>query len=118
MNDFLQTLPAELDGVKGILPAAVQVILGVFVCVVLPFVAGWLRRRVAAEKNEALAYWVDKAVEAVEQMPAKDLGGEKTGENKKEFVVGFLLDLNPKWDEDVVRVLVEAAVLGMKRGNM
>jgi hypothetical protein len=65
----------------------------------------YIRQRIGEEKAENLKKWVSVGVKAAEQ-----LYGSKTGQQKKEYVVSFLLSKGIVVDVDEVEALIEAEV--------
>ena len=65
----------------------------------------YIKKKISAEKLEELKKWVTVAVSAAEQ-----LYGSKTGQQKKEYVVAFLLSKGIVFDVDEVNALIEAEV--------
>lgn len=60
-------------------------------------------------KQENLENWVRKAVESAEQ-----LYGSKTGQQKKEYVVSFLLTQSLVFDVDAITTMIESEVYNLK----
>lgn len=73
--------------------------------VITTFIIPLLRKKLSNEKLSELKKWVSVAVRAAEQ-----LYGSKTGQQKKEYVVGFLLSKGIVFDIDEVNALIEAEV--------
>ncbi len=71
----------------------------------IPFVKG----RLNSDKQAQLKEWVKIAVKAAEQ-----LFGGKTGQQKKEYVVSFLLSKGIVFDVDEVTALIESEVFKLK----
>lgn len=69
------------------------------------FLIPQLKNRLSEEKREQLLYWTEVAVKAAEQ-----LYGSKTGQQKKEYVVSFLLSKGIVFDVDEVTALIESEV--------
>lgn len=69
------------------------------------FLIPQLKNRLSEEKREQLLYWTEVAVKAAEQ-----LYGSKTGQQKKEYVVSFLLSKGIVFDIDEVTALIESEV--------
>lgn len=79
----------------------VTLISALITCFLIPS----LKNRLSAEKREQLLYWVNIAVKAAEQ-----LYGSKTGQQKKEYVVSFLLSKGIVFDVDEVTAMIESEV--------
>ena len=73
------------------------------------FLIPQLKNKLNKEKREKLLYWTEIAVKAAEQ-----LYGSKTGQQKKEFVVAFLLSKGIVFDVDEVTALIESEVYKLK----
>ena len=69
------------------------------------FVIPALKQRLSADKREKLIFWTRTAVRAAEQ-----LYGSKTGQQKKDYVVAFLLSKGIVADIDEVTALIESEV--------
>lgn len=69
------------------------------------FLIPTLKKKLSEEKRSELLYWVNVAVKAAEQ-----LFGSKTGKEKKEYVVSFLLSKGIVFDIDEVTALIESEV--------
>lgn len=72
---------------------------------VTTFLIPYLKQRLGEEKEKKLLFWVQTAVRAAEQ-----LFGSKTGQQKKEYVVAFLLSKGIVFDVDEVTALIESEV--------
>ena len=82
-----------------------EIIITVLSAVVTGFLIPSLKNKLSAEKREQLIYWVNIAVRAAEQ-----LFGSKTGKQKKEYVVSFLLSKGIVFDIDEVTAIIESEV--------
>lgn len=69
------------------------------------FLIPQLKNKLSEEKREQLLYWTEVAVKAAEQ-----LYGSTTGQQKKEYVVSFLLSKGIVFDIDEVTALIESEV--------
>lgn len=89
----------------------ITLISAVISCFLIPT----LKRRLSKDKQEQLLYWVNIAVEAAEQ-----LYGSKAGQQKKEYVVAFLLSKGIVFDVDEVTAMIESEVykLSLKTGKV
>ena len=74
------------------------------------FLIPQLKNRLNEEKREKLCYWTEVAVKAAEQ-----LYGSKTGQQKKEYVVSFLLSKGIVFDVDEVTALIESEVYNLNK---
>lgn len=88
-----------IEGLIGILSFIITV-------VVIPFI----KSKINENKYEALKKWVKVAVMAAEQ-----LFGSKTGQQKKDYVVAFLLSKGIVFDVDEVTALIESEVYKLKK---
>ena len=82
-----------------------EFIITVLSAVVTGFVIPVLKRKLTEEKQNELLYWVQVAVKAAEQ-----LFGSKTGQQKKEYVVSFLLSKGIVFNVDEVTSMIESEV--------
>lgn len=87
--------------ITDIIEAAVVLISALVTTFLLPF----LKQRLSDEKRQKLIFWVETAVKAAEQ-----LYGSKTGQQKKDYVVAFLLSKGIVADVDEVTALIESEV--------
>lgn len=96
-------------------PVMLSVLVGVLIVLVVlgwRLAVQWARTNGIQAENDAWAqvqYFAGVAVKAADQM----LAGE-TGEEKLEYVLSVLDKLFPNLDEEVIRAIVEAAVLETK----
>lgn len=72
---------------------------------ILPKLTQCLNKKLTAEQMSVLKDWVKIAVAAAEQ-----LYGSKAGQQKKEYVVSFLLSKGIVFDVDEVTALIESEV--------
>lgn len=82
-----------------------QAIIALISVLITTFLVPLLKKKLSAEKLEELKKWVGIAVNAAEQ-----LYGSKTGQQKKEYVVAFLLSKGIVFDVDEVNAMIEAEV--------
>ena len=73
--------------------------------VISAFLIPYIKNQLSENKRSQLIFWVKTAVEAAEQ-----LFGSKTGQQKKEYVVSFLLSKGIVVDIDEVTALIESEV--------
>ncbi len=88
-----------------IIEALIALISAIITLFILPKLTLCLKERLSAEQMTALREWVKIAVTAAEQ-----LYGSKTGQQKKEYVVSFLLSKGIVFDVDEVMALIESEV--------
>lgn len=88
-----------------LIEAFITLISAIITLFVLPKLTACLREKLSAEQLSALKEWVKIAVTAAEQ-----LYGSKTGQQKKEYAVSFLLSKGIVFDVDEVTALIESEV--------
>lgn len=86
--------------------ALFEILISILSVIVSCFLIPWLKEKLSAEKLEKLVKWVKIAVEAAEQ-----LYGSGMGQQKKEYVVSFLLSKGIKFDANEVEAIIESSVL-------
>ena len=84
-----------------IFEAIITIVSLVLTGIVIPFI----KQRIGEEKTENLKKWVSVGVKAAEQ-----IYGSKTGQQKKEYVVSFLLSKGIVFNVDEVEAMIEAEV--------
>lgn len=82
-----------------------QAVITLVSLIITTFLVPYLRKKLSAERFEELKSWVRIAVGAAEQLCAG-----KTGIEKKEYVVAFLLSKGIVFDVDEVNALIESEV--------
>ncbi len=82
-----------------------QAVIALISVIITTFLIPLLKKRLSDEKLEELKKWISVAVKAAEQ-----LYGSKTGQQKKEFVLSFLMDKGIIFDAAEVATLIEAEV--------
>lgn len=82
-----------------------EAVIALISVLITTFIIPLLKRKLSAEKSEELKKWVSIAVTAAEQ-----LYGSKTGQQKKEYVLSFLLDKGIVFDAAEVAAMIEAEV--------
>lgn len=90
--------------------AIIELIITLLSAVMTAFIIPVLKQKLSAEKTDRLRFWVKTAVSAAEQ-----LYGGKTGEQKKKYVVNFLLSKGIVFDVDEVSALIESEVYKLTR---
>lgn len=88
-----------------------QAIIALVSVLITTFLIPFLKKKLSAERLEELKKWVSIAVKAAEQ-----LYGSKTGQQKKEYVVAFLLSKGIVFDVDEVNALIESEVYKLTQG--
>ncbi|MBQ6601306.1 MAG: holin [Clostridia bacterium] len=89
----------------------IQAIIALVSVLITTFLIPFLKKKLSAERLEELKKWVSIAVKAAEQ-----LYGSKTGQQKKEYVVAFLLSKGIVFDVDEVNTLIESEVYKLTQG--
>lgn len=87
------------------LTSIIEIMIALLSALITTFIIPILRQRLSAEKYQNLKTWVGIAVNAAEQ-----LYGSKTGQQKKEYVVAFLLSKGLVFDVDEVNAIIENEV--------
>lgn len=88
----------------------IQAFIALISAVITGFFIPYLKKKISVQKFEELKKWVGVAVEAAEQ-----LYGSKAGQQKKEYVVSFLLSKGIVFDVDEVTALIESEVYKLKK---
>lgn len=88
-----------------------QAVITLLATLITTFLVPYLRKKLSAEKLDELRKWVSVAVNAAEQ-----LYKDKSGIDKKEFVVAFLLSKGIVFDVDEVNALIESEVHKLIKG--
>ncbi len=88
-----------------IIEAVIMLISAFITLFILPKITQFLKKRLSTEQMNTLREWVKIAITAAEQ-----LYGSKTGQQKKEYVVSFLLSKGIVFDVDDVTALIESEV--------
>lgn len=89
-----------------------QAIIALLATLITTFLVPFIKKKLSAEKTEELRKWVGVAVKAAEQ-----IYGSKTGQEKKEYVLSFLLSKGFKFDVDEVAALIESEVYKLTQGD-
>lgn len=83
----------------------IECVIALLSAVISAFLIPYLKTQLSETKQAKLSFWVRTAVRAAEQ-----LFGSKTGQQKKEYVVAFLLSKGIVVDVDEVTALIESEV--------
>lgn len=83
----------------------IQALIALVSVIITTFLIPLLKKKLSVEKLEELKKWVGIAVNAAEQ-----LYGSKTGQQKKDYVISFLLSKGIVFDEKEVAAMIEAEV--------
>lgn len=87
----------------------IEAVIGLVSLIVTGFLIPFLKQKLSNEKREKLKSWVSIAVAAAEQI----MKG-KTGLEKKEYVVSFLLSKGLVFDIDEVTAMIESEVYKLR----
>lgn len=90
----------------------IQAVITLLATLITTFLIPYIRKKLSAEKLEELKKWVAIAVNAAEQ-----LYGSKTGQQKKEYVLSFLLDKGIVFDAAEVATMIEAEVYKLTKAD-
>lgn len=82
-----------------------QALITLLATIVTTLLIPWLKKKLSAERLDELKKWVHIAVQSAEQIMSS-----KTGLEKKEYVVSFLLSKGIVFDVDEVNALIESEV--------
>jgi hypothetical protein len=83
----------------------IECVIALIGAIVSAFIIPYLKTQLTESKRARLSFWLKTAVEAAEQ-----LFGSKTGQQKKEYVIAFLLSKGLVFDVDEVTALIESEV--------
>ncbi|MBQ7296365.1 MAG: holin [Clostridia bacterium] len=83
----------------------IECVIALLSAIVSAFLIPYIKNQLSENKRSHLNFWVKTAVKAAEQ-----LFGSKTGQQKKEYVVAFLLSKGIVVDIDEVTALIESEV--------
>ena len=90
----------------------IEIVVALLSALVTTFLIPYIKKKISAEKLVELQKWVGIAVDAAEQ-----IYGSKTGNQKKEYVVAFLLSKGIVFDTQEVNALIEAEVHKLTGGK-
>ena len=79
---------------------------------VTTFLLPYIRQKLSDEKRQKLIFWIETAVKAAEQ-----IYGSKTGQQKKDYVVAFLLSKGIVANVDEVTALIESEVYKLTKAE-
>lgn len=83
----------------------IELVISVFSLVASLYIIPYLKQKLNAEKTQKLQAWTEIAVRAAEQ-----LYGSKTGQQKKDYAISFLLSKGLVFDVDEVTAMIESEV--------
>lgn len=87
------------------LTPVIELVIALASALITTFLIPYLKQKLSTEKYENLRKWVSLAVEAAEK-----IYGSKTGQQKKEYVVSFLLSKGLVFDVEEVNAMIESEV--------
>ena len=85
--------------------AIIECVIALIGALVSAFLLPYLKAQMTQDKRARLSFWLKVAVEAAEQ-----LFGSKTGQQKRDYVIAFLLSKGLVFDVDEVTALIESEV--------
>ena len=87
-----------------------EAVLALIAAIISVFLVPYLKSRTTIQQQMEISTWVAIAVEAAEQI----YKGSGRGQEKKEYVIGWLEEHNITVDEDKLDCLIESAVYNLK----
>ena len=96
-----------------IFQALILLISSIITIYIVPKVKSYLAAKLTAEQRENLKQWVKVAVAAAEQL----IKGSGKGEEKKQYVMSFLLSKGITFDTEEVTALIESEVYKLTQGS-
>lgn len=91
----------------------IEIVISLISALITAFVIPLLKQKLSECKQEKLKFWVETAVAAAEQ-----IYGSKTGQQKKNYVVNFLLSKGIVVNVDEVAALIESEVYKLSAGQV
>lgn len=92
----------------------IQVVFSFISIILASFIIPYLKLKLNDEQLKKITKWVDIAVRAAEQMPELE---DKTGEQKKTFVLNFLNGEGIKLSEEQLDLIIESSVNVLKNSQ-
>ena len=89
-------------------------VIAVVAIAITAYLVPWIKSRTTAAQREEINEWVKIAVQAAEQLCNSGKLGNK--EEKKQYVVDFLVQKNLKIELTELDKMIEAAVLEINKG--
>lgn len=83
----------------------IQAVIALLSAIITGFIIPYIKKKITKERLEELKSWVEIAVRAAEK-----LYGSKTGQQKKDYVVAFLLSKGIVFDVEEVNTMIESEV--------
>lgn len=90
----------------------VEALFALIATVISVILIPYIRSKTTEKQQQTINGWIRIAVAAAEQI----FNGEGRGEEKKQYVLGFLSDKGFKLDENSLDAMIEAAVLELNSG--
>ena len=90
----------------------IEAVLVLISALITTFLLPYLKQKLSDEKRQKLIFWIETAVKAAEQ-----LYGSKAGQQKKDYVVAFLLSKGIVADIDEVTALIESEVYKLTKAG-
>ena len=90
----------------------IEAVIVLLSALVTTFLLPYIRQKLSDEKRQKLIFWIETAVKAAEQ-----IYGSKTGQQKKDYVVAFLLSKGIVADVDEVTALIESEVYKLTKAG-
>ena len=90
----------------------IEAIIVLISALITTFLLPYIRQKLSDEKRQKLIFWIETAVKAAEQ-----IYGSKTGQQKKDYVVAFLLSKGIVADVDEVTALIESEVYKLTKAR-
>ena len=90
----------------------IEAIIVLISALITTFLLPYIRQKLSDEKRQKLIFWIETAVKAAEQ-----IYGSKTGQQKKDYVVAFLLSKGIVADVDEVTALIESEVYKLTKAG-
>ena len=90
----------------------IEAIIVLISALITTFLLPYIRQKLNDEKRQKLIFWIETAVKAAEQ-----IYGSKAGQQKKDYVVAFLLSKGIVADVDEVTALIESEVYKLTKAG-
>ena len=90
----------------------IEAVIVLLSALVTTFLLPYIRQKLSDEKRQKLIFWIETAVKAAEQ-----IYGSKTGQQKKDYVVAFLLSKGIVANVDEVTALIESEVYKLTKAG-
>ena len=90
----------------------IEAVIVLLSALVTTFLLPYIRQKLSDEKRQKLIFWIETAVKAAEQ-----IYGSKAGQQKKDYVVAFLLSKGIVANVDEVTALIESEVYKLTKAR-